>query len=207
MRRNASFACARPLAAALSPLPRIGAERGNQLRHHLDRIVGQPEDGLAAAARRHAEAHRHQGQRVLRARLRRRHRRHALQQGPGRLVRQQVRRSRRWTAPAARCSPRWSTSTARQATRADDRAQGQPANSLDDVLKKRARSSRSASATRNSTCGFAGAGLLRVRARQGSTPRTRSSVCVRANHETNMLAVANKQIDVATVNSDERRDA
>ena len=88
---------------------RAGADRA-QLRRHLDRGVGQPEEELGAVPAGDGEGDRLQGQRLLRHRLCRRDRGDALQQGAGRLVRQQVRHGSGRPCRAARCSPRSSRS-------------------------------------------------------------------------------------------------
>jgi phosphonate transport system substrate-binding protein len=84
---------------------------------------------------------------------------------------------------------------------APHRAQGQPAgNSLEDVLKN-ARNLSFGNGDPNSTSGFLVPGFY-VFAKNKVDPKTAFKVVRSANHETNALAVANKQVDVATNNSE-----
>ncbi len=98
-----SRACCRRLDGLVGErdVDRAGGAAGRvELRHHLDRGVGEPAQELGAVRRGHVEGDRHQGEGVLRHRLCRRDRGHALQQGACRLVRQQIRhgggRPRQW---------------------------------------------------------------------------------------------------------------
>lgn len=75
-----------------------------------------------------------------------------------------------------------------------------PLKSVDDVLKN-SRSLSFGNGDPNSTSGFLVPGYY-VFARNNVDPKTAFKVVRSANHETNALAVANKQVDVATNNSE-----
>jgi len=75
-----------------------------------------------------------------------------------------------------------------------------PIQNLEDVLKNGKQYSFG-NGDPNSTSGFLVPGFY-VFAQNGIDPRTHFKVMRTANHETNALAVANKQVDVATNNSD-----
>ena len=180
--------------------------QGTQLRHHLDRVVAEPEVRLAAAARRHGQE--------------------------DRLSRSTP--SSRPTTPASskacastRCT--WPGMGNKSAMEAVDRASGEvfaqmvnadgtqgyyshlivhkdsPLKTLDDVLKNAQEPDASASATR-------------TRPRASWCPATTSSPRTRSIRRTDFkrvacapttrptpLAVANKQVDVATNNSENLR--
>ena len=113
-----------------------------------------PRRALGAVLPRHGEEDRADGQVLLRTRLRRRDRGHALQQGPGRLVRQQVGDGS--GGPRQRRSVRADDVRRRHVRllRPADRAQGQPATTaLDDVLKN-SKSINFGIGDPNSTSGF-----------------------------------------------------
>ncbi len=75
-----------------------------------------------------------------------------------------------------------------------------PLNTLDDVLKN-GKSYSFGNGDPNSTSGFLVPGYY-VFAQHKIDPKTHFKVVRNANHETNALAVANKQVDVATNNSE-----
>ena len=75
-----------------------------------------------------------------------------------------------------------------------------PLNTLDDVLKG-GKSLSFGNGDPNSTSGFLVPGFY-VFAKNKIDPKTHFRVVRNANHETNALAVANKQVDVATNNSE-----
>ena len=75
-----------------------------------------------------------------------------------------------------------------------------PIKSLDDVLKN-GKSLSFGSGDPNSTSGFLVPGFY-VFAQNKIDPKTHFKIVRSANHETNALAVANKQVDVATNNSE-----
>jgi len=75
-----------------------------------------------------------------------------------------------------------------------------PLNTLDDVLKN-AKSLSFGNGDPNSTSGYLVPGYY-VFAQNKIDSRTAFKVTRSANHETNALAIANKQVDVATVNSE-----
>jgi phosphonate transport system substrate-binding protein len=75
-----------------------------------------------------------------------------------------------------------------------------PIQSLDDVLKN-GKSLSFGNGDPNSTSGFLVPGFY-VFAKQKIDPKAHFKVVRNANHETNALAVANKQVDVATNNSE-----
>ena len=75
-----------------------------------------------------------------------------------------------------------------------------PLQSLDDVLKN-GKSLSFGNGDPNSTSGFLVPGFY-VFAKNKIDPKTHFKVARNANHETNALAVANKQVDVATNNSE-----
>ena len=75
-----------------------------------------------------------------------------------------------------------------------------PINTLDDVLKK-GKELSFGNGDPNSTSGFLVPGFY-VFAQNGINARTHFKVTRSANHESNALAVANKQVDVATNNSE-----
>ena len=75
-----------------------------------------------------------------------------------------------------------------------------PLKSLDDVLKN-GKSLSFGNGDPNSTSGFLVPGFY-VFAKNKIDPKTHFKVVRNANHETNALAVANKQVDVATNNSE-----
>jgi phosphonate transport system substrate-binding protein len=75
-----------------------------------------------------------------------------------------------------------------------------PINSLDDVVKG-GKSLSFSNGDPNSTSGFLVPGFY-VFAQNKIDPKTHFRITRNANHETNALAVANKQVDVATNNSE-----
>jgi len=75
-----------------------------------------------------------------------------------------------------------------------------PINSLDDVLKN-GKSLAFGNGDPNSTSGFLVPGFY-VFAQNKIDPKTHFKIVRNANHETNAMAVANKQVDVATNNSE-----
>jgi phosphonate transport system substrate-binding protein len=75
-----------------------------------------------------------------------------------------------------------------------------PLKSLDDVLKN-GKSYSFGNGDPNSTSGFLVPGFY-VFAKNNIDPKTHFKVVRAANHETNALAVANKQVDIATNNSE-----
>jgi phosphonate transport system substrate-binding protein len=76
-----------------------------------------------------------------------------------------------------------------------------PIHSLDDVLKN-GKSYSFANGDPNSTSGFLVPGFY-VFAKNSIDPKSHFKVMRTANHETNAMAVANKQVDVATNNSEQ----
>ena len=114
---------------------RAGADR-DQFRRHLDRSVDQPEEELGAVPAGDVEGDRPQGERLLRDRLCRRDRGDALQQGPCRLVRQQVGHGSRRPRQRRGIRPGRRRATAASATtRTSSSTRDSPYTKLDDILK------------------------------------------------------------------------
>jgi phosphonate transport system substrate-binding protein len=77
---------------------------------------------------------------------------------------------------------------------------GSPLNSIEDV-KRNAKSLTLGYGDPNSTSGFLVPGYYAM-AQNGLDPKTSFKLMRSANHETNLMAVANKQVDVATNNNE-----
>ena len=101
----------------------------------------------------------------------------------------------------ARCSPRWSTPTAPHGYYSHLIVhKDSPIKTLDDVLKN-GKSLSFGNGDPNSTSGFLVPSYY-VFAKNKIDAKTHFKIVRSANHETNALAVANKQVDVATNNSE-----
>ena len=163
--------------------------------------VDEPEEELGAVPAGDGEGHRLQGQRLLCHRLCRRHRGHALRQGPGRLVWQQV---------GMEAVDRANGAVFLQIV-AHDGSPGYYSHiivhkdsalpKLDDILKCD-KSLDFGIGDPNSTSGFL-VPTSYIFAARNIDPKSCFKTVRNANHQANAMAVANKQVAAATNNSED----
>ena len=172
-----------------------------QLRHHRDREGRRPEADVGAVPRRHVQGSRREGQRLLsRPTTPESSRRSASTRcrSPGTAT---SRRSTRSIAPAARSSCSSSTSTAPRATTRTSSPTRTAESRRSTRCSRTARTIRSASATRSRPparwCRRTTSSRM-----NNLDPKTHFKVMRSSNHEGNFLAVLNRQVDVATSNSE-----